>query len=92
MSKYIYKVSEQSVDVREYEIESNAKLTYEEVISIYQESEEHKYKEGLERYVDWSDERFTDDQIINEIKIKGIYDGTKYGEDCQIYIYGDLEE
>ena len=92
MTKYIYRVSEQSVDVREYEIQSNVKLTYGEVISIYQESEEDKYKNGLEDFVEWSDERFTDDQILNQIKIKGIYEGTEYGNDCQIYIDGDLEE
>jgi len=42
--------------------------------------------------MDWEDERFTDDEILNKIKIVSIYDGTHYGDDCQVDITGDFEE
>ena len=42
--------------------------------------------------MDWEDERFTDDEILNKIKIVSIYDGTEYGENCEVDITGDFEE
>ena len=89
--EYVYDVEEYSQDVRRYQITSNVKLTYEEVISIYPETN-LKNCLSFEEYVDWSDERFTDDEILNKIKIKGIFDGTEYGDDCQVDIIGDFEE
>ena len=91
IKEYVYDIEEYSQDVRHYQITSTVKLTEDEVRSVYQESEEDKFVLGLERYIDWSDERFTDDEILNKIKIKGIFDGTEYGDDCQLNITGELE-
>ena len=89
--EYVYDIEEYSQDVRRYQITSTVKLTEDEVRSVYQESEDGKFVLGLERYIDWSDERFTDDEILNKIKIKGIFDGTEYGDDCQLDITGEFE-
>jgi len=91
IKEYVYDIEEYSQDVRHYQITSTVKLTEDEVRSVYQESEEDKFVLDLERYIDWSDERFTDDEILNKIKIKGIFDGTEYGDDCQLDITGELE-
>ena len=94
--EYVYEIEEYSQDVRRYEIKSNVKLTYEEVESVYTEiydnlgSEVSKY--NLSGYVDWSNERFTDDELLNKIKIVGNYNGTEYGDDCQVDVTGDLED
>ena len=91
--EYVYDVEEYSQDVRRYQITSNVKLTDEEVRNVYQESDANKVtKSNLVNYVDWSDERFTDDEILNKIKIVGIFDGTEYGDDCQVDIIGEFEE
>ena len=91
--EYVYNVEEYSQDVRRYQITSNVKLTDEEVRSVYQESDANKVtKSNLVNYVDWEDERFTDDEILNKIKIVSIYNGTHYGDDCQVDITGDFEE
>ena len=92
-TEYVYEIEEYSQDVRRYQVTSNVKLTDEEVRNVYQESDTNKVtKSNLALYVDWSDERFTDDEILNEIKIVGIYDGTEYGDDCQVDVTGDFEE
>ena len=91
--EYVYEIEEYSQDVRRYQITSNVKLTDEEVRNVYQESDANKVtKSNLVNYVDWSNERFTDDEILNKIKIVGIYDGTEYGDDCQVDVIGDFEE
>lgn len=91
-NEYVYDIEEYSQDVRHYQITSNVKLTDEEVRSVYQESDVNKVTESnLVGYVDWSDERFTDDEILNKIKIVGIFDGTEYGDDCQVDITGEFE-
>ena len=87
--EYVYEIEEYSQDVRRYEIISNVKLTDEEVRNVYGEIHYHK---NLTGYVDWSNERFTDDEILNKIKIVGIYNGTEYGDDCQVDVTGDFEE
>ena len=91
--EYVYKIEEYSQDVRRFEISSNVKLTDEEVRNVYREISD---KEGtqcdLTGWVDWSNERFTDDEILNKIKIVGIFDGTEYGDDCQVDITGEFEE
>ena len=87
--EYVYKIEEYSQDVRRYEIISNVKLTDEEVRNVYGEIH---YSKNLTGYVDWSNERFTDDEILNKIKIVGIYNGTEYGDDCQVDVTGDFEE
>ena len=40
---------------------------------------------------DWSDERFTDDELLNKVKIHGVFKGTEYGDDCQVDITGEFE-
>ena len=91
--EYVYDIEEYSQDVRRYQITSNVKLTDEEVRSVYQESDANKLTESnLASYVHWSSERFTDDEMLNKIKIVGIYDGTEYGDDCQVDVTGDFEE
>ena len=90
--EYVYDVEEYSQDVRRYQITSNVKLTDEEVRNVYQESDANKVtKSNLVNYVDWSDERFTDDEILNKIKIVRIFDGPEYGENCEGDITGDFE-
>ena len=91
--EYVYEIEEYSQDVRRYQITSNVKLTDEEVRNVYLEADDDKVTESnLVNYVDWSDERFTDDEILNKIKITGIYDGTEIGDDCQVDVTGDFEE
>jgi hypothetical protein len=91
--EYVYHIEESSQDVRRYKITSNVKLTDEEVRSVYQESDANKLTESnLASYVHWSSERFTDDEILNKIKIVGIKYYTDYGDDCQVYVTGDFEE
>jgi hypothetical protein len=102
--EFIYEIEEYSTDSRHYQIISSVKLTHDEIRSVYQnlyldENEENitylkdkrKTVDKLEGYVDWSDERFTDNQILNEIKISGNYLGTEYGDDSHVGISGDIE-
>ena len=76
MSKYIYEASEQSVDVRSWTIESDRKLTEEEVFEIYQDSQIED--EGKE--------------IEYSTGIVVTYDGTEYGDDAQPLVEGDFKE
>ena len=95
-NEYVYKIEEYSQDVRHYQITSNVKLTDEEVRSVYSESDEYASigevsdKDNLTGYVDWSDERFSDDEL-DKIKISGVFKGTEYGDDCQVDITGEFE-
>ena len=90
--EYVYNVEEYSQDVRRYQVTSNVKLTHYEVSNIYREADDdEKTKSNLSGLMDWEDERFTDDEILNKIKIVSIYDGTEYGDDCQVDITGDFE-
>ena len=95
MSKeYIYEVEERSVDVRHFEVESNVKLTEYEIQQIYGEVD---FKKGdttndLQKFIDWDDERFTDDEIKNKIKVSARFVDTEYGDDSRLDIYGDFEE
>ena len=90
--EYVYDVEEYSQDTRRYQITSNVKLTDEEVRNAYAEIEAEKNnKFNLALHLDWSNERFTDDEILNKIKIVSIYDGIEYGDDCQVDITGDFE-
>jgi len=74
--KYIYEVSESSVDVRSWFIESDRQLTEEEVSDIYQDSQikdegkEYQYPDG----------------------IMVTYDGTEYGDDAQPLLKGDFKD
>ena len=73
---YIYEVSESSVDVRSWTIESDRQLTEEEVSDIYQDSqiddvgEEYEHSKG----------------------ITITYDGTEYGDDAQPLFEGDFKD
>ena len=105
VKEFVYNIEEYSQDVRRYQITSNVKLTDEEVRSVYSESdcyelvESTRKKEGhsldtfnnLTAYVEWSDERFTDDELLNKIKIWGVSKGTEYGDDCQVDVFGEFE-
>jgi hypothetical protein len=74
--KYIYEVSESSVDVRSWTIESDRQLTEEEVSDIYQDSQiedegkEHEHSKG----------------------ITITYHGTEYGDDAQPLFEGDFKD
>ena len=74
--KYIYEVSESSVDVRSWFIESDRQLTEKEVSDIYQDSriedvsKEYQYSKG----------------------ITITYDGTEYGDDAQPLLEGDFKD
>ena len=94
MSKeYIYEIEEYSQDIRHFEVKSNVKLTYYEIQQIYGEVD---FKEGdttndLQKFIDWEDERFTDDEIKNKIKVSAEFVGTDYGDDSGLDINGDFE-
>tara|TARA_R110000824_G_scaffold203726_4_gene388346 strand:+ start:881 stop:1174 length:294 start_codon:yes stop_codon:yes gene_type:complete len=91
-NEYVYNIEEYSQDVRHYQITSNVKLTDKEVRNVYQESDANKVtKSNLANYIDWSNERFTDDEILNKIKVIGLFKGTEYGDDCQLDITGEFE-
>ena len=91
--EYVYEIEEYSQDVRRYQVTSNVKLTHYEVSNVYREADDDKdTKSNLSGYMDWENERFTDDEILNKIKIVSIYDGTEYGDDCQVDVTGDFEE
>ena len=74
--KYIYEVSESSVDVRSWTIESDRQLTEDQVEKIYQNSQiedegkEYQYSDG----------------------ITVTYDGTEYGDDAQPLLEGDFKD
>tara|TARA_R100001530_G_scaffold30708_2_gene24181 strand:+ start:223 stop:459 length:237 start_codon:yes stop_codon:yes gene_type:complete len=73
--KYTYEVSESSVDVRSWTIESDKQLTEDEVEEIYQnvqiedEGKEYQYSKG----------------------IMVTYDGTEIGDDAQPLYEGDFK-
>ena len=91
-NEYVYDIEEYSQDVSHYQITSNVKLTEDEVRNIYQESDDDNTVESnLTNYVDWSDERFTDDELLNKVKIHGVFNGIEYGDDCQVDITGEFE-
>ena len=89
--EYVYDVEEYSQDTRRYQVVSNVKLTHDEVITIYQEGEKDKFVTDIQKNMDFDDKRFTDDEILNSIKVKSIFDGTEYGENCEVDITGDFE-
>ena len=90
--KQFYDIEEYSQDTGHYKLVSNVKLTYEEIRSIYSETGyDISVEDNLTAYVNWSDERFTDDELLNKIKICGVFKGTEYGDDCQLDITGELE-
>tara|TARA_A100001515_G_scaffold139749_1_gene134690 strand:+ start:171 stop:491 length:321 start_codon:yes stop_codon:yes gene_type:complete len=100
--EYVYDIKEYSQDTRCYQITSNVKLTYDEVMNSYMESDSYNrvkahrgFKDNcnnLSRLIDWSNERFTNHQIDKQIKVYGVFKGTEYGDDCQTDITGDFEE
>tara|TARA_R100000773_G_scaffold41483_1_gene38031 strand:+ start:2364 stop:2747 length:384 start_codon:yes stop_codon:yes gene_type:complete len=99
--EYVYDIEEYSQDVRHYQITSNVKLTYDEVRNSYQESDAYNrvkvfrgFKNScnnLSKLIDWSNDRFTNHQIDKQIKVYGVFQGTKYGDDCQVDITGEFE-
>lgn len=86
IKEYVYDIEEYSQDVRHYQVTSNVKLTDEEVRSVYMECS----SDNLAEYVDWSDKRFSDDEF-DKIKISCVFDGTEYGDDCQVDVFGEFE-
>mgnify|MGYP003635810993 FL=1 len=77
MSEYEYKYTEQSVDVRTWNITSPKKLTEQEVQDLVVDS-------GFDREGEMSEDKETN--IIVE------YEGVDYGDDCQTEIQGDTKE
>ena len=91
--EYVYNVEEYSQDVRRYQVTSNVKLTHYEVSNIYREvDDDEDTKSNLSGFMDWEDERFTDDEIENKVKVSVKFVGTEYGDDCQVDIIGEFEE
>jgi len=78
MSKYIYMVEEWSTDTRFYKIESDEKLTKEEVKDSVREVG-IPIKEGEEIKID-------ELPSGKEVDIIGVYQGTEYGHDAQMEI------
>tara|TARA_R100001082_G_C4226398_1_gene101376 strand:- start:134 stop:439 length:306 start_codon:yes stop_codon:yes gene_type:complete len=93
--EYVYDVEEYSEDVRNYEVISNVKLTEYELERIYGEVDINKSGDitnDVQKYIDWEDERFSDDEIENKVKVSVKFVGTKYGDDCQVDMTGEFEE
>ena len=92
--EYVYNIETSNNDVKFYEIKSNVKLTHDEVKDIYfdlpcdSKIDEHS---NLSKNVDWSNERFTNDEILNKIKISIACLGTEYGDDTRVDITGEFE-
>jgi len=85
MSKYIYMVEEWSTDTRFYKIESDEKLTKEEVKDSVREVG-IPIKAGEEIKID-------ELPSGKEVDIIGVYEGVEYGEDSQMDIVdGDLKD
>ena len=78
MSKYIYMIEEWSTDTRFYKIESDEKLTREEVKDSVREVG-IPIKAGEEIKID-------ELPSGKEVDIIGVYEGVEYGEDSQIDI------
>jgi hypothetical protein len=86
---YTYEVEEYSQDSRHYTIESEIKLTEEQITKAYCEV---GLKEGDENEFTLAD---IDDEVLtpeNKIKINVSFNYVDYGDDAQINITGDLEE
>tara|TARA_R100000353_G_C6377863_1_gene161009 strand:- start:167 stop:472 length:306 start_codon:yes stop_codon:yes gene_type:complete len=97
MSKkeYVYEVEEYSQDTRHYEVTSNVKLTEYELQQIYGEVDINKSGDttnDLQKYISWEDKRFSDDEIENKVKVSVKFNGTEYGDDCQVDTTGEFEE
>jgi predicted Zn-dependent protease with MMP-like domain len=78
MSKYTYIVEEWSTDTRKYRVESDEKLTKEEVKDSVREVG-IPIKSGEEIKID-------ELPSGKEVDIIGIYEGVEYGEDSQMDI------
>ena len=78
MSKYTYIVEEWSTDTRKYRVESDEKLTEEEVKDSVREVG-IPIKSGEEIKID-------ELPSGKEVDIIGIYEGVEYGEDSQMDI------
>lgn len=76
MAKFTYTVEEHSVDTRTYIIESDLKLSEEEIIDFYLTPISPHSIETLQF----------------EPKVTVQFNGTDYGDDAQITISGDIKE
>jgi hypothetical protein len=86
---YTYQVEEYSQDSRHYTIESDIKLTEEQITKAYCEV---GFKDGdVNEFTleDIDDDVFTPE---NKINIKVTFNYTEYGDDSQVNITGDIEE
>ena len=103
MSKqeYVYEVEEYSQDTRHYEVTSNVKLTEYELQQIaitmltaglLANSKLMINTNDLQKYISWEDKRFSDDEIENKVKVSVKFNGTEYGDDCQVDTTGEFEE
>ena len=93
--EYTYHVEEYSQDTRNYHVVSNVKLSKDEVISIYTEADASKesrsrFTTGLEKHVDWELHRTMAE--IPKIKVKSMFVGTEYGDDCQLEVSGEFTD
>ena len=77
--KYTYEIEEYSQDSRHYTVESNVKLTEEQINQTYWE-------------VDFVDGYTNTFDLDDKTKVKVTYVGTEYGDDAQVNITGDVEE
>ena len=86
---YIYEIEEYSQDSRHYTVESEVKLTEEQINLAYCEV---GLKEGDENEFTLAD---IDDDVLtpeNKINIKVSFNYVDYGDDAQVNITGDIEE
>ena len=93
--EYTYYVEEYSQDTRNYHVVSNVKLSEDEVRSIYADAEtsrenHSKFTTGLEKHVDWESHRTMAE--IPKIKVKSMFVGTEYGDDCQLEMSGEFTD
>jgi hypothetical protein len=77
--KYVYEVEEYSQDSRNYIIESNVKLTEEQINETYCE-------------VDLVDGYTSTFDLDTNTNVTVTFEGTEYGDDSQVNITGDYEQ
>jgi len=87
--KYVYEVEEYSQDSRHYTVESEVKLTEEQINLAYCEV---GLKEGDANEFTLSDIDNDVSTPKNKINIKVTFNYVDYGDDSQVNITGDVEE
>jgi len=86
---YTYEVEEYTQDTRHYTIQSDVKLTEQQINLAFCEVD---LKDGASNTFTLED---IDDEVLtpeNKVNIKVTFNYTEYGDDAQVNITGDTEE